>query len=564
MTRNRTICVATITAALAALPAHAQQATDTRIRELVRQASERIAAGQAGNPAPQTTTSQAPGATRPTVRLTLDDVVKAALDHNLNIAVQRLNPEIQDISVASLESVYRPTLTSQLSTASTSTPSNTALAGGSAAGSAVDSGLTTFNGGIAQSVPWGGGSLAVNLNNNKATSTSLNNLYNPTYNTNWAFQYTQPLMRGRVTDATRQSIIVTKLSRDISDVQLRATITNTLSNVRNAYWNYVFAVQSVEVAKQSVTLAARLVQDNQTRVQVGTMAPLDVVQAQSQAATAQQNLVTAQSTMRTNELTLKQLIVGGTEDPIWNATIDPVDRPDFRPEPIDIEGAVRRALSERTDLAIAKKNLAVNDVTVGYLRNQLLPQADFVANYGLVGIGGDVLAKSGTGVNQVATGVLTPGGYSDALSSLLRSAYPRWTLSLNLSYPIGLSSAQAVVARARVQQSQDQAQVKVIELQVATDVTNAAVSAQSAVERVQAAQAARELAQRQLDAENSKFEVGMSTNYLVVQSQRDLATAQNNELQAILNYRIALVELDRLQQTTLGVLGITLVSNATR
>ena len=193
----------------------------------------------------------------------------------------------------------------------------------------------------------------------------------------------------------------------------------------------------------------------------------------------------------------------------------------------------------------------------------MLPQADLVANYGLLGLGGTQYISSGQGINRVVTGTV-PGGYGDALSTLLGRNFPRWNVTMNFSYPLGLSSAKASVARARVQLNQDQAQLKQAELQVATDVTNAGVTVQSNAERVQAAQAARELAQKQLDAENSKFEVGISTNYLVVQSQRDLATAQNNELQAILAYRKSLVELERLQQTTLQNLNITVVSNATR
>jgi outer membrane protein TolC len=133
-------------------------------------------------------------------------------------------------------------------------------------------------------------------------------------------------------------------------------------------------------------------------------------------------------------------------------------------------------------------------------------------------------------------------------------------MAVNFSYPLGESSQEASVARARVQLNQVQAQVRQIELQVATDVTNAAINVQSGIERVQAAQAAREFAQRTLEAEQSKFEVGMSTNYNVILTQRDLATAQTNELQAILNYRKALVELERLQQTTLQNLNISLLT----
>jgi outer membrane protein TolC len=436
-----------------------------------------------------------------------------------------------------------------------------AIGGAGSAGVPVVSGLSTYNAGVAQSIPWGGGQFNVALNNNKQTSTSQNSLYNPVFNTNWSGAYTQPLLRGFATDATRQSLQVTRINRDISDVQLRATITNTLSNVRNAYWNYVYSIQAVDVAQQSVNLADQLVKDNQTRVEVGTMAPIDVVTAQSQAATARQNLVAAQSTMHTNELTLKRLIVSGTQDPNWNAHLDPVDRPEFRPEPIDIPGAIRRALSERTDLDIAKKDIEANDVTLKYLNDQLKPQADFVGTYGLVGVGGSqlVFPEGSTGVNRQPIGSL-PGGYAEALSSLFTTNFPRWTAQVNISYPLGLSSQQASVARARVQLGQVQAQVKQIELQVATDVTNAAVTAQSNAERVQAAQAARELAQQTMDAEKSKFEVGMSTNYNVILTQRDLATAQINELQAILNYRIALVELERLQQTTLQSANVTLLT----
>jgi outer membrane protein len=292
------------------------------------------------------------------------------------------------------------------------------------------------------------------------------------------------------------------------------------------------------------------------------MAPLDVVQARSELATNQQALVTAESNRRTNELALKRLIVSGTTDPNWGAALDPTDRPDFRPEPVDVEAAVRRALSERTDIAIVKKSVESNDVTLRYLKDQLMPQADLVGLYGLSGVGGtQFITTGGNGVTRTVTGTI-PGGYGDALSTLFRNNYPRWQVSMNFSYPLGLSTQEASVARARVQLSQVEAQVKQVELQVATEVTNAAITVQNTVEAVQAAQAARDLAQQKLTAEQSKFEVGMSTNYFVVQAQRDLATAQNSELQAMLNHRKAVVELERNQQTTLQSANITILSAA--
>ena len=555
-------CVAILTAPPSSLLA--QKVSEEHIQELIRAAAERAGVSQAAGTAatsprgPQAGPAGAQDA-RPTVSLTVDDAIRLALERNLDIAVQRLNPQTFDFSIASLRGVYHPTLTSTLGRQSATTAPTTTVSGGTGTGIGIVAETNTYNAGLSQSMPWGGGTLTATLNNQKLSTTSQTALFNPLYTPNWSALYTQPILRNFTIDSTRRSLAVTKLNQDISELQLQQTIINTVSNVRNAYWDYVFAVQSVDVAQRSVALAEQLVKDNQTRVEVGTMAPIDVVQAQAQAATQRQNLAAAEGTRRTAELALKRLIVAGTQDPNWTAAIDPTDRPDLAPQPVDTAAAVRRALDSRTDLAVVKKNLQVNDTTLKYLHNQTLPQADLQFRYALVGQGGTQYLSTGNGVNRVVTGTI-PGGFSDALSTLFHAKYPTWNVTLNLSYPLGTSAAEANVARAKVQMNQVEAQIHQIELQIATDVTNAATNVQSTTERVQAAQAARELAQRQLEAEQSKFQVGMSTNYFIVQAQRDLATAQNNELQAVLAYRKSLVELERLQQTTLGTSNITILS----
>ena len=532
--------------------------TDAYIDELIRAAAQHAGVTQPTATSAGLRSAAAGGQDAvPTVPLTVDDAIKLALDRNLDIAVQRLNPSTFDYSIAGLYAAYKPTLISQISHVANTNPSTSTISG-AAVGTGIDQGNSVFNGGLSQNLRWGGGSLTATLNNNRQTTTSLTSLFNPLFNTNWSAQYTQPLLRNRQIDTNRQQLVVTKLNQDISEIQLQALIINTVSNVRNAYWDLVFATESVAVARRSVELADRLVRDNQTRVEIGTMAPIDVVQAQSQAATQRQNQATAEGTRRTAELALKRLIVNGTQDPNWNAAINAVERPEFSPTPVDVTSAIRRALESRTDLQQARKNLQVNDTTLKYLGNQMLPQADLVARYGLIGQGGTQYISSGSGINRQVTGTV-PGGYSNALSSLFGANYPTWTVQLNVSYPIGTSAADSSVARARVQLNQVEAQLKQIELQIATEVTNAATSMQSAIERVQAAQAARDFAQQTLDAEQSKFEVGMSTNYFVVQAQRDLATAQNNELQAVLAYRRSLVELERLQQTSLTTSNITIL-----
>jgi outer membrane protein TolC len=551
----------TVGAIMTVAPLARAQTTDARIQEIVRAAAERIGAGQAASSAPVAPAAQNTPA-GPVLSLSLDDAVKLALERNLDIAVQRLNPQTFDYSLAALYSVYKPALTSQLSTQSVVNPAANTLQGVPVGQLGITQGMTVGNAGLTQNLRWGGGGYVLTLNNNKQTTNSTTSTLNPAFNTNYSAQYTQPLLRGFKIDTTRQQLVVTRLNQEISETQLQASIINTLSNVRNAYWDYVYALQAVEVARQSLDLASKLVQDNQTRVEVGTMAPIDVVQAQSEAAMRRQTLVSADATRQTTELALKRLIVDGTQDSTWNANIDPTDRPEFRPETIDVAAAVSRALGARTDLTIAKKNLESNDVTYKLLRNQTLPQVDFIGRYGIIGRGGTQITRNGTGLTPGQTGILNiiPGGFGDAFNTMFANDYPTWTAQVNVSYPIGKSQAEANVARAKIQQNQVTAQMKQIELQVATDVTNAAITAQTNGEAVQAAQAARELAQKKLEAEQSKFEVGMSTNYFVVQAQRDLRDAQISELRAVLNYRKALVEFERLQQTTLQNLGITVIN----
>ncbi|HEY8550466.1 MAG TPA: TolC family protein, partial [Vicinamibacterales bacterium] len=220
------LCVAV--AALAA-PAHAQEAAATT--ENVRALLAQVRAGEAQPPA------AAPIAPSTEVLpLTLDEAVALALERNLDIAVERLNPQTFDLTIASLRASYRPTVTSTIGQNNvTQLPTNQLVGGQS-----VQNNQTTFNFGGSQALPWGGGAFSVGFNNRRQDSTSLFNTFNPQYNTTFTLAFEQPLLRGFRTDATRTALRVTAINRDISELQLRSTITNTLADVRNAYWDYVY------------------------------------------------------------------------------------------------------------------------------------------------------------------------------------------------------------------------------------------------------------------------------------------------------------------------------------
>ena len=542
---------ALLTMLLACLPpcvVAAQQPSpdQERLSEIARAAAQQFAAARTELEQTRPTVPiTAPGAN---VELTLDEATARALERNLDIAVERLNPQLQDLNLARLRATYRPTVSSTISQRHQVQPPTSQLNGGLV----VQNNQGVYNGGLTQAVPWGGGDLSMNWNNQRAETNNSFSNFNPSFSTNLTATYTQPLLRDFLIDGTRQQILVSAINRDVSDIQLRRTLTTTVANVRIAYWELLYTIQAVDVARGSLEQAEKLVEDNRARVQVGTMAPLDVVQAEAEAATRRQALAQAEATMQTAELTLKRLIVNGTEDELWRSKITPIDQPEFRTEPLDVEGAVRTSLENRTDLAQARKTIESNDITMRYLRNQTLPGIDLVATYTTQGVGGTQFVRQGLGgsISQVI-----PGGYADAISGLIARDYPIWQVQLNVSYPIGASAQEAQFARARVQRNQSAAQLRALELQVAAEVTNAALQVESSLKRYEAATVASDLAQTRLNAEVSRFEVGLSTNFFVVQAQRDLATAKNSELRALLDYRRGLVDYARVQEAPSGAGG---------
>ena len=493
--------------------------------------------------------------------LTVDDALERALDRNLDIAVERLNPQLQDLSIAEANAAFMPNLNSNFDLGRSVTPSRSQL-DGRLSQLPVNTETGGAGVGVEQAVKWYGGRYSLDWDNGRTETNNVFFSYNPSFRSFVALSYTQPLLRGRRIDAPRRQLLVSQLNRDISDIDLRETITNTVAEVRRAYWDLVYAKASVDVQLQALELAEQLVRDNRARVEIGTLAPIDIVQAQSEAAQRRQAVAEAEQNLRTAELLLKQLIVGGTDDDVWDAEINTVDRPVLDFGPIDVDAAIRTALDARTDIARTRRQQEINDVTLRNLANDTLPSLDLVGSYRLQGQGGTRLVPQTFGDLPVLGGStvdVIPGGYADALAHLAGADFPDWTVQLQLSYPLGQSAQRAAHARAQLQIRQTRAQLRQLELQIATEVTNAAVQIRSVQQRIDAARAARELAEEQLAAEESKFEVGTSTNFFVVQAQRDLATARDNELRAILDYQNAVIEFERVQQTSLDRAGISII-----
>jgi outer membrane protein TolC len=515
----------------------AQVVTQAKVIDLLAQAQSNVTGAK---PSP----SGQPASTAPSkvVELTQEDAVAKALKMNIELSVERLNPQLQDLALKGAFGAYVPNVTGTLGQrSSTSRPGS--IYGG---GAIVNSQTTTYNFGASQAIRWTGATANINWGNSRVGTDNAATTLSPRYDTSLQLSVQQPLWRNRAIDANRQSLITTEINRRISDITLRAATVNTIANTRNAYWDLVYAIQAVESAKTSLALAEKLVEDNKIRVEIGTLAPLDIISAQAEAASRQQTLVSREASRRTSELVLKRLIVSGTDDALWTVTLNPVDRPATDvAEKIDLEAALRTALENRTDVVTARKNLEITDIGLKYQRNQTMPGMDMTASYSTAGAAGtQYLVNQQTGERTK----IAETGWIDAVGQFGNNLLPAWNVQVVMSYPLGTSSQEATLARSKVQYQQTLAQLRALELTVATDLTNQAMTVQSAFMQVQTAVASRALSQKRLEAEQSKFEVGMSYNYNVVLAQRDFTDAQNSELLAILNYRKALVDFQRKQE----------------
>lgn len=530
------IAAAALVALAVAAPASAQQRTAAEetdhVKSLIEEAKIRIAQ-QPQTPSP----AQAATTTGPKVALTADEAVARALERNVTLSQQRLTPQTFDYALAATYAFYRPNLNSTVSTQSATTLARQTIEGGVR----TNSDTAIWNAGVAQNMRWQGGSYQVNWNNNRIASNQNNNIYNPAYSAGFQAIYLQPILANRKIDQTRTNLLTTGIQQDISELDLRATTASVVAQVRNAYWDFVFATLNLENQRTSLDLASKLVSDNRARVEIGTMAPIDIVQAQAEEATRRQAVVNAEATLQNAELGLKQLIVSGTDDPLWTSSINPTDRPTPGEEAIDLEGAVRNALANRTDLLTAKKNIDAANIQLRSLDNQTLPSLNLQGTYRLDGRGGTT--------TPTANGPPPPPptNWWNALGGIGNWEAPTWTVQMQFSYPLGTSAAEANKARQQVIIRQNLTAVKATELQIATDVTAAAINIRNSLEAIKAATAARELSVKRAEAAQSKLDVGMATNFEVVQAQRDLADARNQELREHLAYRRALIDFQRTQ-----------------
>ena len=480
--------------------------------------------------------------------VSMEEAVRLALENNLGLKGERLNPEIASYGVARATAAYAPQLISLFSRSSSAAPPTDFLSSG--AGVTVVTNGNLFSQGGLQQLTKLGGSYQVTFDGSRGTSDAPRTTYPKSLRSNMSGVFNQPLMRNFKIDATRQQILLARNQQSVSDLQLRQRITQNARSVRVAYYTLVGAIAGLEVAQGSLQLSRESLRNNQTRVEVGTMAPIDIVSAQAEVASNEEAVIVQESAIQSAEDQLRTLIMNPSQPGFWTTTFKPTDQPTLAPRDIDVDAAVRNALANRTDLLQLKMAIDSTDISAKYLQNQKLPGVDLQARYGVTGVGGTQYLYD----NAAIAGGAPPVPYSQSVrgfGAVVRDVFGNnfrtWSFALNVSYPLGTSAADAGLAQTQLQRRQEQNQLAELEMGITTAVREAARAVNTDLKRVEATRKAREFAQQRLDAENKRFTVGLSTTFELFQAQRDLARAQQNELRATISYNQSLVDFEAVQ-----------------
>ncbi len=543
--------------------------------------------------------------------LSLQDAIALALENSMDIVVQRYIPWIADVSLlkaraggygygtpgsisvgstANLPSLlYDPVLTQVIGFSDATTPIANPFISGTGSASTVNTAEPLFSHAAYYNTSYTqnfvtGGSLSVAWDNTRSSSTAAN-FFNPYVQSSLTIGFQQQLLAGAGRFVNRRNIIITENNRKIADLAFAQQAITTVTNTITAYWELVYARENVNVEKQAVTVSEKLFNDNKKQLEIGTMAPLDVTRAESELATDRQNLIVAQTTELQDELVLKNYI---SKDPMASNLLDveiiPTDKPET-PATIETKAfpdAIKEAFQKRPDLQEQYYNLKNAEIDVRATKNALLPTATVGLQYSSYGLAGNsfINGTSSTiaGVPVVdSTGVPIPGfflpetvtpvtgvnkeGFGTAQSQIFHNNFPVYSGQLNVSLPLRNRANQADNIHAQLVERQFEAEVQQTKNSAVLDVRNTIIAVEQGRAQVQAASKARELQQQTFDAEQKKYQLGASTVYNVILTQRDLISAQGTELRALANLAEAKANYERALGRTLEVNNVTIAKN---
>ncbi len=491
-----------------------------------------LSAQQLTTPALPGEVAPAPSTTEGTLALTLPEAYELALSRNLDLQVGRYDVAKADASIAGATGTFDPQLSLGVSGDWSKAPAATQLAGAD-----VNVGRDAkFDLGLATVLPTGT-NLSVDSSTTRSETNSTFFFLNPRWNTDLTVSLRQPLLQGFGTLVNRSAIVVARNSRDQTAASFAIKVISTLQTVENAYWDLVATRKAVEVRQQSLELAQRLLRETQERVKVGTAAPIDTVQSEATVAARRQELITAGNAAANAEDALKA-VLGFDQPDEWDVHIKTAEELTSKRIHPKLADSIDLALKRRPEVHSLLLSIELAALNTRVARNTVLPRLDLQANYGWGGLGGNFKVVDSETGQVIST---QPGGLDDALRQLRKQDFPHWSLGITFGIPLGNNDAKARLAQRRYELDQAKVQLNALKQQITRDVRIAVRALEDGAANIDAAEAAQAAAQRNLEAEQTKYNNGLSTNYQVLQIQDDLAGAKLTALQAEVAYRRALV-----------------------
>jgi outer membrane protein TolC len=370
--------------------------------------------------------------------------------------------------------------------------------------------------------------------------------FDPALQSGFQLALSQPLLRDRKMDLARQQTIVAKRNLESSELRVRESVVQTTAAVKHAYWTLKATLANVMVQQRSLELAQELARQNKARVDVGQTPPLDLLQAEAEVAQRRENLIRANTAAGDAEDRLRRLIMDPADASFWRVRLDPTDEPAFGGGLPDVDAVAAGSFDERYDLARARKDLQNIVTSVEFLNDQKLPDVRLETSYRGNGLGGTRFLRTGEFPGTIVG--TARRNYGSVLGQMFDSTYPTWSVGVKVSYSLGRSFEEAGLARAQVERRQAVQRISSLQLQIAETLRQAVRQVHSTAERIEAARAGTSVARQRLDVEQRRYEVGLSTSFLVTQAQRDLLQTEVNLLQATLDHQSALVSFEALQQ----------------
>ncbi len=479
--------------------------------------------------------------------LSVGDLINLIIQNNLDVGVNRLTPLSSRYLIETMYLPFEPTLHLQATVTRNTSPATSQLIGAQS--------LSTLGGayslGFSQALDTGT-TLGLDFVMNRNSSNSAFNTFNPSYTGLLRYSFSQHLLKdyGRVNN--RRQIRVAQNNQKVSETQFERQLIDLVAQAQRGYWDLVFAAEDIKVKQRSMDLAQKTLSDNEIQVRIGTLAPIDVVQAESEVANRRVQYVTSTYSEVQTQDQVKKLITSQGDPGLILAKLIP-SQVVPKPQPSDVppvEQAIKIALENRPEIKQLQLDLQNKKIDLEYTKNQLLPAVDLFAAYNQNGVGGKETIRNGFGPTAPIV-ARSEGSIFDAFGQLFGYGYTGYSVGLSVQIPLRNRAAQGENARAMTDERIAEQRITSQAQQIALEVRNALTQVDMNRARIEAATKARELSERRLEAEQKKFDLGASTIRFVLEEQRNVAQAQTDELQAIVNYTKALVDIDRAMGMTL-------------